>query len=88
MSDPLAPLRARFIERTRGDLEVLRRPDDDPEATASLVHRLSGTAGVFGFAEVSRLAAVVDDEIHAGGPPSQAALGDLVAALEALVRPA
>jgi HPt (histidine-containing phosphotransfer) domain-containing protein len=84
MNDPLAALRDRFLARTRADLEALRGPSADPEATAILVHRLSGTAGVFGFGEVSRLAAVVDDEIHAGEPPSDAALAALIEALEAL----
>ena len=87
MSDPLAALRERFVERARTDLEVLRRPAADPAETARLVHRLSGAAGMFGFAEVSRLAAAVDDEIHAGGPPSEGALAALIAAVEALPQP-
>lgn len=84
MTDPLAPLRARFLERVQADLEILRRPSADPVETARLVHRLAGSAGIFGFSEVSRLAAIVDDEFHAGGAPSEPALADLVAALEAL----
>jgi CheY-like chemotaxis protein len=82
--DPLAPLRARFLERTAADLEVLRRPEADPETTASVVHRLSGTAGVFGFAEISRLAGVVDDQMHAGQAPDPQALAALIDSLEAL----
>jgi HPt (histidine-containing phosphotransfer) domain-containing protein len=89
VSDPLAALRDRFLARTREDLEVLRRPATDLEATAGVVHRLSGSGGVFGFAEVSRLAAVVDDQIHGGEAPHPQDLAALIDCLEALpVRPA
>ena len=87
MSDPLAALRARFLQRAREDAEVLRSPTSERQLVAVVAHRLSGAAGMFGFPEVSRLAALVDDQIHAGQPIDAAALQALIAALEALPAP-
>ncbi|WP_411289351.1 Hpt domain-containing protein [Phenylobacterium sp.] len=63
----MAPLRARFLARAADDLAKLRG-GLEPEAAGVLIHRLSGTAGVFGFDELSRLAGAVDDRRHAGQP--------------------
>lgn len=87
MSDPMAALRTRFLKRAQEDLEALRRPVHDREAIRVVAHRLSGAAGIFGFPDVSRLAATVDDQIHAGEPVQEAALSALIAAVEALPRP-
>lgn len=84
MDEAMTRLRQRFVERTREELEILRRPADDPATTAAVIHRLSGGAGVFGFPEVSRLAAVLDDQVQAGGPPDPGDLAALVAELEAV----
>jgi len=84
MNDPLAALRNRFLERTRVELAVLRLAGEDPAAAAAAIHRLSGAAGVFGFHEVSRLAAVVDDQIHAGQAPEPSDLAALIEAVERL----
>ena len=87
MTDPMAVLRTRFLQRSREDLEVLRRPDLERHDLAVVAHRLSGAAGMFGFPEVSRLAARLDDQIHAGEPIEPAALKGLIAGLQALPQP-
>lgn len=79
MSDPFAPLRARFVERVRGELVQLKAGQD----VRPIVHRLSGTAGTLGFDEISRLAAVVDDQLL-DGPADPQDMAALLAALEAL----
>ena len=84
MDDPLAALRARFLQRSRADLDLLRASPLDRSAIAAVVHRLSGAAGMFGFPEVSRLAARVDDQIQAGEPVDEVAMRELVTGLEAL----
>ena len=48
MSDPLAALRARFIDRSLQDLDRLRAGVQGEELTL-LIHRLAGIAGCFGF---------------------------------------
>lgn len=84
--DPLAALRARFLARCQDDLAILERviaaPADlqDPELKFT-VHRLSGTAGVFGFSALSALAAPIDDCLHDGKDPT---IGSLVALVDAL----
>ena len=83
MNDPLASLRTRFLDRTREDLAQLRAGAEP----RPLVHRLAGTAGMLGFAELGRLAAVVDDQLLAGAaePDDWAAL--LAAMAEATQTP-
>lgn len=85
MNDPLAPLRARFLARCGDDLALLRGGPEAPGA-AACVHRLAGTAGTFGYAAVSRLAAEVDDQLHRGARPAQAAWDALLDGLESLTR--
>ena len=82
-ADPLAELRRRFLARAAEDLEQLRAAGDLAEVR-SLVHRLSGSAGVFGYAAASEAARVVDDALMAGEPPPAGAREALVSALEAL----
>lgn len=69
----LAALRARFLDRCREDLETLRAP---PDATTlrAVLHRLAGSAGTFGHAEVSELAGRAEDQLLAGGAPDLAGL--------------
>lgn len=83
MSDPLAPLRAKFIERCRDDLEVLRG-GPDAGAAPHTVHRLAGAGGVFGYPEISDLARRLDDQAHAGEAFDPADFRALTDALEAL----
>jgi HPt (histidine-containing phosphotransfer) domain-containing protein len=85
--DFLAVLRARFLLRSREDLKLFRAADTDPAEVRARAHQLSGSAGVFGFAEVGEAARAVD-EAYAVGQPSQAADLALISALERLPSPA
>lgn len=82
--DALGPLRARFLTRAAEDLAALKGADVGRETLKYLVHRLAGSAGMFGYHDVSRLAAVVDDALHEGEAADPADLAALVAAVEAL----
>ncbi len=89
MSDPLAALRARFLDRCGEDLARLRafrETEPAPRELRAVIHRLAGTAGVFGYAQVSALALRLDDDLHADIPLDPAeveALADLLTALTA-----
>lgn len=82
-ADPLLQLRRRFLTRAAEDLQQLLAAGDLSEVQA-LVHRLSGSAGVFGYAAVSEAARIVDDALMAGAAPPPGAREDLVSALESL----
>jgi HPt (histidine-containing phosphotransfer) domain-containing protein len=86
MSDPLAPLRAKFIERCVGDEALLAAAD--PEAPSEelrlAIHRLAGAAGVFGQPHIGDLARVLDDQLHESGRMGVADRDALVQALRAL----
>lgn len=77
--DPLAALRARFIDRTRKDgdaLETAFRSGDDA-VVEHLAHNLAGAAGVFGFGDLGDAARAIDDAYAAGERPTSAAITDL-----------
>ena len=81
MTDPLQALRAQFIDRCRADLARLEAlPEGDDEVT-SVVHRLAGSAGSFGFPMVSLIAAEIDLRTRNGTRPSRRQLDDLKASL-------
>lgn len=84
MSDPMAVLRERFLERTQATLSLLLHEDRESAEVQPAVHKLSGAAGVFGFHEVSRLAGIVDDALHAGERPRGEDLDNLIDALRKL----
>lgn len=77
----MANLRLRFLARAAQDAARLREPGAEIDV---IVHRLAGAAGVFGFDNVSRLASIVDVQIHEGGSPAPEDLAALVAAVDAL----
>lgn len=83
-ADALAALRARFLERTRGELAVLEAGAGHPEFRR-IVHGLSGAAGLFGFPEVSVRAAVIDDRLAEGRAVEERELAALIAAVRATV---
>lgn len=64
MTDPMAALKARFLERLVEDLAAFRGAE--PRIVGPLAHRLAGSAGLFGYAELGRLARIVDDEWREG----------------------
>lgn len=84
MSDPMAAFRARFLDRCRGELEVLRDPAH-PDFRRT-VHGLAGGAGVFGYPRISELADVVDQALADGRVASDADLEALIAEVEAALR--
>jgi len=85
VTDPLEALRAQFIDRCRTDLARLKAlPEHDDEVT-SIVHRLAGAAGSFGFPQVSRIAAEIDLLTSNGIHPSRRELDDLRASLRKAV---
>ncbi len=85
--DRLQPLRARFLERSAGDLYALKS-ERDPTALRFIVHRLAGAAGTFGFPDLSRLAGEIDDRLVLGEVIGDADLEPLIAELERLLQAA
>lgn len=91
----LAIAKAKFLDRVEGDkaylCEWLDRPgageDAIDEDVRSLAHRLRGTAGSYGFAEVSSAAADVEAAVHAQSPRHElrAAVETLLIAVEAML---
>lgn len=83
--DPLAALTAKFMARCATNLVELRAmaaAGDPPEAVLRpLVHRLAGTAGMFGLAEVSAAAAAIDSDLVDGKPAGGDELDALIQAL-------
>jgi HPt (histidine-containing phosphotransfer) domain-containing protein len=73
-TDPLAELTDRFIERTRADASRIRSlaaAMSQPSSPAyceirQLIHRMAGSAGTFGFDELSERAAKLDAVMNAG----------------------
>ena len=89
MNDALRALKQRFLERCERDLVLVEQAMEDPAVTATAdfagaIHKLSGAAGSFGYAALSDLAGLVDDELMADGAPSQAALLALAEGLRSL----
>lgn len=82
MTDALALLQARFVERCRADLEQLRGLGADHSELGMIAHRLAGSAGSFGYPEISRAAAMVDDHTRSGPGPSSGEVRALIEALE------
>jgi HPt (histidine-containing phosphotransfer) domain-containing protein len=70
MTHPLDHLRSKFLVRCAGDLGLLEGTDlESPSDAARLaVHRLAGTAGMFGWEALGQLAMTIDDQLHAGEP--------------------
>ncbi|KQY91315.1 Hpt domain-containing protein [Brevundimonas sp. Root1423] len=81
MTDPLEALRARFIERCRTDLAVLKAAPDEAEL-ALTIHRLAGSAGSFGFPTISAIAADIDMSLRSGDARSREQLDNLIRVLE------
>lgn len=85
-NDPLAPLKARFRERCGDDASRLRAHlagAEEPELEG-LIHRLAGSARMFGHAEIGAMAEALDADFAEKRRPTEEALSDLAAALERL----
>jgi len=82
-------LKARFVDRCASDLPLIERAlqgSVDREVLRLTVHRMAGAAGTFGYAELSRLAGAVDDQLVEGGDVGAAELARLTEAVRDLVR--
>lgn len=86
MTDPLESLRGLFAERCRADLARLRATPDEDELTVT-IHRLAGSAGSFGYPEVSRIAADLDVRIRNGERLFPVQLEELFRVLEGAFPP-
>jgi len=82
--DRFQALRERFLDRSAGDVETLKR-ERDPAALRLIVHRLAGAAGTFGYPDLSRDAGEIDDALVEGNDVPEDALARLIAALEVLI---
>jgi len=85
MNRPPAALAARFQQRMAHDLAAMRGGQPSGPAFELMVHQLTGMAGMYGFAEVGRMAAIVDAQIVEGAV-RQDDLAALVTALETALR--
>jgi HPt (histidine-containing phosphotransfer) domain-containing protein len=87
----MAELKLEFILRTREDIKALRRAREDTALRTSrelktLVHRLSGVTGMFGYESVSELAATLEDALAANDEGEvEGKLGALIAAVEVML---
>lgn len=84
MTDPLEALKSLFVARCGEDLAGLRRAKEigDFVEIGRRAHRLAGSAGSFGYSEISRLALIVDEGRRAGAVVPERALNELIAALD------
>ncbi len=85
-----AELSARFIERSRGDLQAIEAALAEPAsidraALRAVVHRLSGAAGTFGFKDLSAAAGEADDRLMTADEPWEADTRRLVEVLRGVV---
>ncbi len=82
-------LAQRFLVRCAEDLPKLQQcragSAEERGDLRLIAHRMSGSAGLFGYKEVGALAAQVDEELSANGPTEAPTLPALVDALEALL---
>jgi HPt (histidine-containing phosphotransfer) domain-containing protein len=87
----MAELKREFLLRTRDDISELKRAREDAVWRASrelktLVHRLAGVTGMFGYESVSELAGALEDALGSGDHSrADAKLQALIAAVEAMV---
>jgi HPt (histidine-containing phosphotransfer) domain-containing protein len=73
--DPMADLRAQFLQRVRKDVVSLSeerlllrdggRPPGTLDRIKHIAHGLAGAGGIYGFAEISDAAAVLEDAVIA-----------------------
>jgi len=81
-------LKQRFILRCVNDRDQLRAHQSGapltPESLRSIVHRMAGAAGIFGFADIGALAAALDETLACDGDASM--LPQLIASLDEKIR--
>ena len=84
-------MQARFRERARRDLEVLRRhlaaDDLGGEMVETTAHKLAGSAALFGFPGIGEAAREIDRALSTGDRPGRDMLETLIARLAAAASP-
>jgi HPt (histidine-containing phosphotransfer) domain-containing protein len=91
----LAELAEKFVERTRGELDVMRRSLDELASTDGaalgeilhLAHRISGTGATLGFEAVSERARILEQLLAqqpAGAPCGATVVEQVRRAIESL----
>lgn len=80
-------LRGRFRIRAAGERDLLARAlkDRDKEEIRRIAHGLAGTAGVFGYGEISREALLLEEAVDSHESPAriQSLGAKLIARLDA-----
>jgi len=90
----MAELKLDFLLRTREDIKTLQRACEDAVLRTSqelktLVHRLSGVTGMFGYESVSELAAELEDALATHNEREvEAKLGALIGAVDVMLNDA
>ncbi len=82
--DILAKLSERFRARCGDDLAILEQGPDG-ENFAYCIHRLAGSAGTFGFADISRCASQIDEHLRRKEPLKPEELDQLINLVRAIV---
>jgi HPt (histidine-containing phosphotransfer) domain-containing protein len=80
----LEKLRVRFRARCRDDLAILEQ-GPGTEQFAYCVHRLAGSAGTFGFDDISRNASQIDDQFRQHHTVEQKQLDQLISLVRSIL---
>jgi HPt (histidine-containing phosphotransfer) domain-containing protein len=80
----LEKLAARFRLRCRDDLAILEQGPDG-ENFAYCIHRLAGSAGTFGFADISRSASQIDERLRRNERVTPDELDNLISQVRAIL---
>lgn len=91
LEDRFEALKRRFAARCAEDLPVIERALAEPGSVTAeelrfVVHRMSGAAGTFGFAELSAAAGEADDLLVADEPVPPDVLGRVAELAGAVIR--
>jgi HPt (histidine-containing phosphotransfer) domain-containing protein len=88
----MAELKIEFLRRTGEDIKQLERAREDADLRKSrelrtLVHRLAGVTGMFGYESVSELAGALEDALATNVEGEvEEKLGALIAAVEVMLK--
>lgn len=82
----LAALKARFVARSAEEVEALETAlaEGDFERIGAVSHSLAGSAGLFGFPQISAAAGDIDTLYATGEEPTEAQVRDLIAMVRAI----
>ncbi len=89
LQEKLRAVKQVFLARTREEYTTLRRHqqmrDLPRDELRRIIHRLSGSAGFFGYPDIGRMAGLIDEELADGAADDQIDLPRLLAALGEIV---